>query len=143
MKFVVAFDGSDISRAALSRAATLAAGVDGSVTALTVIPSRNKQYARDHGWLGPDEDWDRETVLRRIRESVAATSSDATFTYRMVDKYAPRGTIGRVLRNDAEAAAVDVFVIGSKNAGRIFTSLTTVARTVAASSFDIYVVRDV
>lgn len=142
MKFVVAFDGSEISRTALSRAATLAAGVDGTVTALTVIPSGNKQYARDHGWIGADEPWDRETVVSDIQESVEAVTSQATFAYRMVDKYAPRGTIGRVLRRDAEAADVDVFVIGSENSGRIFSSITTVSRSMAASSFDIFVVRD-
>lgn len=143
MQFVVAFDGSEISRSALSRAATLAAGVDGSVTALTVVPSGNKEYARHRGWIASDESWDRETVVRRIRESVEAVTEEATFTYRMVDKYAPRGTIGRVLRNDAEAADVDAFVLGSENAGRIFTSLTTVSRSVAAGAFDIYVVRTI
>lgn len=143
MEFVVAFDGSDISRAALSRAVTLAAGVDGSVTALTVIPSRNKQYARDHGWIADDEEWDRERVLTAIRESIEDVTPNASFAYRMVDKYAPRGRIGRVLRDDAEAADVDVFVIGSANTGRIFTSLTSVTPSVAVGSFDIYVVRNV
>ncbi|MFB6132158.1 MAG: universal stress protein [Halanaeroarchaeum sp.] len=91
MQFVVAFDGSDISRVALSRAATLAAGVDESVTALTVIPGGNPRYARDHGWIDEDESWDREIVLTPLREAVDSVTPDATFAYRTDDKYAPRG----------------------------------------------------
>lgn len=141
MKFAVAYDASAISKAALARAETLADGVNGTVTALTVIPARNGQYAREHGWMGEDESWDRETVLATLRESVEAVSPAARFTYRMVDKYAPRGTIGYVLQSAAEEANVDVLVIGSENPGRVFRSLTTVTRSVAVGPYDIFVVR--
>lgn len=142
MEFVVAFDGTPVSKTALARAATLSAGVDGNVTAVTVIPAGNAQYARDRGWLDEAEQYSRESVLETLRVSVESVAPTAGFSYRSVDRYAPRGKIGRVLRTAAEEADVDVLAIGTENAGRVFTALSTVTRSVAVGSYDLYVVRE-
>lgn len=142
MQFVVAFDGTPVSKTALSRAATLAAAVEGDVTAVTVIPAGNAQYARDRGWLDETEQYSRESVLDALRASVESVAPTAGFSYRPVDRYAPRGKIGRVLRTAAEEVGVDVLTIGTENAGRVFTALSTVTRSVAGGPYDLYVVRE-
>lgn len=141
MQFVVAYDGSVISATALVRAARLADGVDGAVTAVTVLPSQNAQYARDRGWLDSGEPWERKRVVGSLRGEVNSIVSGTKFTYRMVDRYAPRGKIGRVLRTTAEEEGVDVFVIGTENAGRIFSSMTTVTHSVSSGDYDLFVVQ--
>jgi nucleotide-binding universal stress UspA family protein len=142
MQFVVAFDGTPVAKTALGRAETLSAAVNGEVTALTVIPADNAQYARDRGWLDEEEPYSRKSVLDTLRDSVASVAPTATFSYRPVDRYAPRGKIGRVLRTAAEEENVDVLTIGTENAGRVFTALSTVTRSVSVGSYDLYVVRE-
>lgn len=141
MQFVVAYDGSVVSRTALVRAAKLADGVDGTVTAVTVLPGRNAQYARERGWLDPGAEWVRERVIGTVSGDVKSAVPEAAVTYRMVDRYAPRGKIGRVLKRTAEEEGVDVFVIGTENAGRVFTSMTTAAHSVSSGNYDLFVVR--
>ncbi|MFW6002806.1 MAG: universal stress protein [Halanaeroarchaeum sp.] len=143
MHFVVAYDGTPITDTALDRARTLAEAVDGAVTAVTVVPHGNTDYARERGWIGDGEPWDRDGILERLRDSVDSVAPTATFEYELVDRYAPRGKVGRVLRTTAQAADVDVLVIGTENAGRVFTTLTTVTQSVATGTYDLHVVRTV
>jgi len=142
MHFVVAYDGTPLSRTALDRAETLAAGVDGRVTAVTILPDGNTRYARERGWLDDGTSWDETAVLETLAESVTAVAPDAAFDYRMVDTYAPRGAIGRALKQTAERDGVDVLAIGSDNAGRVLTSLTTVTRSVGSGTYDLLLVRE-
>lgn len=142
MQFVVAFDGTPVSKTALDRAETLSVAVDGDVTAVTIIPFGNAQYARERGWIDQGEPYSRETVLETLRASVESVAPTAAFSYRPVDRYAPRGKIGRVLRTAAQQMDVDVLTIGTENAGRVFTALSTVTRSVAGGSYDLYVVRE-
>lgn len=143
MRFVVAYDGTPISRTALARASTLADGVDGSVVVVSVIPVRNANYARERGWIGPNEEWDRDRVVDWLRETAGAIAPEATFAYRTVDRWAPRGKIGRVLRTLATTENVDALAVGSENAGRVVTVLSSVTQSVAYGSYDLYVVRSV
>lgn len=142
MEFVVAFDGTPVSKTALDRAVQLADGVGGEVTAISIVPAGNAQYARQHGWVDEEDTYSRDAVLDTLRESVESVAPNASFVHQSVDRYAPRGKIGRVLKTEAEASGVDVLVIGTANAGRVFTALTTVTRSVANGAYDLYVVRE-
>ena len=142
MQFVVAFDGTPVSKTALDRAETLSEAVGGNLTAITVIPLGNAQYARDRGWLDEGEQYSRESIIEPLRASVESVAPTARFSYQPVDRYAPRGKIGRVLRTAAEEVGVDVLTIGTENAGRVFTALSTVTRSVAVGSYDLFVVRE-
>lgn len=142
MKFVVAYDGGPMAETALDRAATLADGVDGTVTAITVLPRGNTRYAREQGWIEGDEPWSRERIVDDLRRSVDGIVPTASFEYREVERYAPRGKIGHALRQATDEEAADVLVIGTENTGRIFTTLTTVTRSVAQGTSDLFVVRE-
>lgn len=141
MKFVVAYDGGPMAETALDRAATLADGVDGTVTAITVLPRDNARYAREQGWIEADEPWSQEQIVGDLRRSIEIIAPTASFEYREVERYAPRGKIGRALKRATDEEGADVLVIGTENAGRVFTTLTTVTRSVAQGTFDLFVVR--
>jgi len=141
MNFVVAYDGRELSKAALARGAALAEGVDGRVLAVTIVPEKNGDYARERGWLDEDAAWDEDAVVEALTDSVADIAPTAAFTYRLVDKYAPRGTIGHALRTMATEEDIDVLVVGSENAGRVVTVLSSIAQSVAYGSYDLYIVR--
>ncbi|MFW5918587.1 MAG: universal stress protein [Halanaeroarchaeum sp.] len=143
MEFVVAFDGTPVSKTALDRTVQLADGVDGDVTAISVVPAGNAQYARQRGWVDAEDTYSLDAVVDTLRESVKSIAPNAAFVSQSVDRYAPRGKIGRVLRTAASESGVDVLVIGSANAGRVFTAVSTVTRSVANGSYDLYVVREI
>jgi len=70
MTYVVAFDDSPLSRAALGRAVAFSGATDESVVAVTAIP-RDTETARERGWLGGSESFSVEQVAQNLTERVA------------------------------------------------------------------------
>lgn len=142
MTIVVPFDGSDLSKSALVRAAVLGDAFDEDVLAITIIPKNDAEYARDHGWLDPDEEYDHQTVVGRLHEQATDVAPSADFRHEVVGRYASAGTIATKLRKAAKAADASLVVIGSDNAGHMVTSIHSVGSTVAADeAFDVLIVR--
>lgn len=156
MTFLVPFDGSPLARAALARARLYAMALEAAppdlrrealregpldVIAVAVVPD-SERYAREKGWLGPDEAFSVRGVVEDLHEQVTAVDPGASFQFDRVDAAATAGTISHRLRRRAEAAEVSVVFVGSRNAGRIITPLTSVGGGVAADEdFDVHIVR--
>lgn len=141
MTFLVSFDGRPLSQAALSRAVGFASTVDEPIVVLTVIPDGNSSYARDHEWLDPDESFDRETVVGRLRRSVDDMAPDAEFRYELVDRYAPSGTISSRIKRTIRDVDASMVFIGSDNAGRIAATVTSVGAGISGGDYDVLLVR--
>jgi nucleotide-binding universal stress UspA family protein len=142
MVIVVPYDGSDLSRAALERAAEFADTLDADVRVVTAIPSRNRKYARKRNWLGDDEEFNPETVVSRIRQQVEGISPAANFEYEVVGRYAQAGEIASQIRKHAKSEGAELVVIGSENAGRIVSSVSSVGSSVATDdAYDVLIVR--
>ncbi|GAB3412585.1 universal stress protein [Haloparvum alkalitolerans] len=141
MTHFVPFDGGELSRMALRRAATLGAATGEPVLAFAVIPKNNEAYARDR-WLDEDEAYDRDRILERLRESVTSIAPNAAFDHEVVGKHAQSGRIATAIRERAEEAGASVVFIGSENAGHIVSSVADVGPTVAADdTYDVYIAR--
>lgn len=156
MTYLVPFDGSRLSKTALARARVFAIAINkaprdirrelrraGTITveAMSVIPD-SARYAREKGWIADDEAFDLRSVAARLHEMVTDIDPGATFEYEAVDGSAMAGTISSRLRARAEADDVAVVFIGSSNAGRIITPLTSVGGGVTASTdYDVHIVR--
>ncbi|SFG80489.1 Nucleotide-binding universal stress protein, UspA family [Halopelagius inordinatus] len=142
MTFVVPFDGSELAEAALVRAVEFASVFEEDVVAVAVIPNRNRDYAREHGWLGPDEAFEMSSVVSKLHRRVVELCPSADFRHEVVDRFAPAGTIARELRRTAEEEGASMVFVGSENAGRIVSPVSSVGRNVAADdSYDVVVVR--
>ena len=142
MTFVVPFDGSDLSRTALVRAAKFGAVLEQRVVAVTVIPHENARYARERGWLEADEEFDLRNVVATLHEEITELAPAANFTHQVVDRYAPTGTIARYVRKIAEEEGATMVFIGSDNAGRVVTSVSSVGSAVASDrNYDVVIVR--
>lgn len=76
---VVPFDGSDLAETAPVRAAEFATVFDEDVVAVAVIPDGNVSYARKRGWIGPDEAFDRESVIAGLHDRVHEPYPGADF----------------------------------------------------------------
>ena len=141
MTFLVPFDGSELSTAALDRAGEYGAKLEADVTVVSVIPN-GPEYAREKGWIQPDEPFAYEAVVEELRSRVASLAPDATFRPVRVDRYARTGSIVLRIRRVAGEIDAAVVFIGSENAGRIVTSVSSVGGGVTTElSYDVHIVR--
>jgi nucleotide-binding universal stress UspA family protein len=144
MTFVVPFDGSELAQAALVRAGAFATVLDEEVLVVTVIPKRNADYAADHGWIDPEDDFDLDAILERLGGIVERCYPSASFRYELVDRYAPIGTIKNRIRRVIREVDASMVFIGSDNAGRMSTALSSVGGGIATGDdYDVVIVRHV
>lgn len=143
MTVIVPYDGSDLSDAALVRATEFSDPFDSDLRALSVIPNGNEGYARERGWLGEDEPFDPERAVENLTESVHEIAPHADFEYMVVGPYPQAGMIASEIRSFAKRVGADLVVIGSKNAGRIVSSVSSVGNSVATDeAYDVLIVRN-
>lgn len=140
MKFLVAYDGSQLAKSALTRAVEFRDATDADLDVVTVVP-RDGGLARERGWLDPDATFDRERVESAIRGEVDSFSADVTLHCPTVEKYAAKGRIARAIRTHARESDVDVLFVGSESAGQFVTRLSSVGQGVAFGKYDLHVVR--
>jgi nucleotide-binding universal stress UspA family protein len=142
MSLVVPFDGRPLAEAALVRATEFAEVFDERVVAVAVVPEDNAEYAREHGWLEPGEEFDREAIVASLHEQVARLAPEADFVHEVVGRYTPSGGIARRLRRIAKEADASMVFVGSENAGHVVSSLGSVGENVAADdAYDVVIVR--
>jgi nucleotide-binding universal stress UspA family protein len=143
MTFVVPFDGSALAEAALVRATEFAIQLDERVLAVTVIPTGNTDYAREHDWIGPDEDFDTSAVVSTLNEQVTDLCPSADFRHEIVDRYAPSGTIARRIRDMIRDVDASIVFIGSDNAGHLVGSVGSVGQSVTTiDDYDVMLIRN-
>ena len=153
---MVPFEGSDLSEAALAKAKLYAialeeaprsitkelfAGDSPEIIVVSVIPE-SEHYARGQGWIDQDEEFRPRAIAERFHRQVTDIAPSANFQTIRVDKWAPPGTIASQLRKKAvDLGATDLF-IGSENAGRIVTSISSVGSRVATDQkYDVHIIR--
>lgn len=142
MSLVVPFDGGDLAKSALVRAAEFASAFDERVVAVSVIPEGNARYARERGWIEASEPFDLEVIVATLHEQVTDLYPSADFRHVTVDRFAPHGTIARRLKAMALENDASMVFIGSHNAGRVVTSFASVGASVAAEdAYDVVIVR--
>lgn len=142
MVVFVPFDGSDLSKTALLHASRSSALYEVDTLAFTVIPTGPK-YARENGWVGRTEPFDRETIVSRLRECVATLAPDATFEHAVVGEHSSAGTISSRLRRAARQQDTSAIFIGSKKAGHTIIGTTSVGGRVAfEDAYDIAIIRN-
>ncbi|MFB6105766.1 MAG: universal stress protein [Halobacteriaceae archaeon] len=145
MTFLVPFDGSRLAVTALDRASEFGADRDEGVVALTVVPE-DAEYARERGWLGSEETFDVDRVASRLSQQVADRAPDATFRYVTVTASDPVASttleIVRAIREVAVEVDATVLFIGSENAGRVSTPVTSVGSPISEDpQYDVHIVR--
>ena len=141
MSIVAPFDGGEYARLALSRAAALAADADADLLTISVI-HRHADDPVSLGWLEPGEDWDPNVIAERLREAVAEIAPEAKPHIIRSSTGLPRGAVAREIRRFARGHDADLVVIGSENAGRIVTPVTSVGGKVATdAAYDVYLAR--
>ncbi|RLN01751.1 universal stress protein [Haloarcula sp. Atlit-7R] len=145
MVLLVPFDGSALSKAALTRAMEFAGYRDEDVTALSVIPN-DAAYAREQGWVDDPEEFDVEAIADRMREQAESVAPTASFRYEVPEDVSSMGStttdITRTIREVAHEEGASIVFIGSENAGRVSTPVCSVGSPVSEDpQYDVHIVR--
>ena len=139
--FLVAYDGSHLANAALERAATFAQQTGDEILAVAVVPD-DPAYAVRAGWVPTADDFDREAVVGELHRTAVRVAPEASFRGVSAGKHPVPGEIVSKLRRIAHAESVSVVFVGSENAGRVVTPLTSVGGNVASDhTYDVHIVR--
>lgn len=140
MTLFVPFDGSELSKMALVRAAQFETVLEEGVLAVSVIPKNNRRYAGERGWLDDDGTFDAEAVVSHLRSTVANIAPAADFRAEFVDHGAPVGTIANNLRRVARNNDTSIVFLGSENAGRIVSAFTVGSSVTSDRAYDTMIV---
>lgn len=143
MTFVVPFDGSDLAEAALVRASEFSTVLDERVLAVSAIPKNNAGYAREHGWLEEGEPFEIQSVVGRLHEQVTELAPESDYRHVVVGRFASSGAISNRLSKVAREEDASMVFIGSQNAGRLVTGISSVGGAVASSeTYDVVIIRN-
>lgn len=145
MTLLVPFDGTELSEAALEHATAFAEFRGEDVVALTVVPDE-PEYALSRNWLDPNEPFDPEAIAERFEARVADIAPGAEFRYEIPEDVSSMASITtdiiRTIRAVAHEVDASVIVIGSENAGRVSTPVSSVGAPVSEDpSYDVYIIR--
>jgi nucleotide-binding universal stress UspA family protein len=143
MVVIVPFDGTELAKTALLHADHSSEMYADAVIAVAVIPKENEKYAREHGWIGDGEPFDKETIVKRLRREVCAITEDANFEYLTVPRYSSSGAISSQIRRFAKNQDASAVFIGSGNAGNMVIGMDSVGGRVASDSdYDVAIFRE-
>ncbi len=145
MTFLVPFDGSDLSTAALRRATEFADYTGEDILALTVVPEE-VEYAVDRGWVAADEPFDPDRVADRLAERVHEIAPAAEFRFETPEDVSSMASVTtdvvRTIRQVAHEIGASIVFVGSENAGRVSTPVCSVGAPVSEDpDYDVHIVR--
>lgn len=141
MVYLVAFDGEELSAAALERAAEYASAMDERVVSVTVVP-QDEDYVRERGWIDDDDPFTLETVTDGLSEQIRSIAPSAEPRFRQATATASPGMIASKIRSVAREVEPTVVFVGSDNAGGLVTPISSVGGTLTGmADYDVYIVR--
>jgi nucleotide-binding universal stress UspA family protein len=146
MTLLSPYDGSALSRAAISRATEFADYRGEGVVVLTVVPD-DPSFALERGWVEEGETYDPETVEQRFAAEVEEVAPTATFRAERPESMASlaattHNDITRTIRQVAHDIDASIVFVGSDNAGRVSTPVTSVGSPISEDpEYDVHIVR--
>jgi nucleotide-binding universal stress UspA family protein len=145
MTLLVPYDGSALSKTALSRGQTFAEYTDDDLLALVVIPDE-PGYAHRHGWLEPEDTFDVGVVERKLTQEVGDVAPAADVRAEFVENTEPTAdtttVVVRTIKEVAGDVGARIVFVGSQNAGKVTRPLASIGGTVADDArYDVHIVR--
>jgi len=146
MTYLVPFDGSPLAEAALARAAEFASVMDDDVLALAVVPVDERDFAVERGWIEATDEYDADEIVDRLRSQVEELAPAATFRCERPEDVSSVASVTtdvvRTIRAVAQEVGATIVFIGSENAGRVSTPVTSVGAPVSEDPrYDVHIVR--
>ncbi|MEF8886304.1 MAG: universal stress protein [Haloarculaceae archaeon] len=146
MTLLAPYDGSALSRAAINRATEFADYRGEEVVVLTVVPD-DRAFALERGWIEEGETYDPKSVERQFAGEVEQVAPAATFRTEQPESMASlaattHNDITRTIRQVAHDIDASIVFVGSDNAGRVSTPVTSVGSPISEDpEYDVHIVR--
>ena len=146
MTLLVPFDGSALSEAALERATEFAEYRDEEVVVLSVVPD-DEEFLQERGLIDEGEQPDFDTLCAELEIDAQSVAPDATVRCERPESSdsmtaSTIDDITRTIRHVANEVDASVVFIGSENAGRVSTPVTSVGSPISEDPrYDIHIVR--
>ncbi len=141
MAILVPFDGSAHARLALERGADFADRYDAPLVAVAVV-HKGVEDPVELGWLEAGERFEPDRAANRLSAAVREIAPRAEFHAIRETARLPHGAVAKRIRRFAHSEDAHLVVMGSENAGRIFTPVSSVGGGVATDrSYDVLLVR--
>ena len=112
MVFLVPFDGSASSEAALARAVEHGAAMGEEVVAVSFVPTGDR-YAQRRRWIEPDEDFAVETASADLRRKIEETTDDAERQFTEPGAESPGDGVSKQVRQTAVDVGASVVFVGT------------------------------
>jgi nucleotide-binding universal stress UspA family protein len=148
MTYLVPFDGSALAEAALERATEFAELTDEEVVTLIVIPLDEREFAVERGWIDAEERYDPDEIHSELEVAIRAVAPDATIRCERPEDVSSVASVTtdvvRTIRSVAQDVDAEIVFIGSENAGRVSTPVSSVGAPVSEDPrYDVHIVRHV
>jgi nucleotide-binding universal stress UspA family protein len=141
MVFLVPFDGSAASEAALARAVEHGQALGDDVVAVSIIPT-GAEYAERRKWIRPDEEeFAVETASSELRRKIEETTDDAERTFDDSGAYTPDDGLTARVRQVARDVDASVLFVGTDGQDANERLRTPFGEVVGDAEYDIHVVR--
>lgn len=115
MVFLVPFDGSPVSEAALASAVEHGRALGEEVMAVSFVPT-GAEYAERRKWIQPDDEFAVETASTTLRRKIEETTDEAERTYADSGAQSPGDLADHVRRVASDVDASVLFVGADTNA---------------------------
>jgi nucleotide-binding universal stress UspA family protein len=109
MVFLVPYDGSSVSEAALDRAVEHGKALETEVVAVTFVPT-GSEYAERRKWIQPEEDFAIDSARADLKRKIEETTDESERNYLDSGATVENGVGDHIRRvaNEVEASAVYV-----------------------------------
>jgi nucleotide-binding universal stress UspA family protein len=140
MVFLVPYDGSSVSEAALDRAVEHGKALDEDVVAVSLIPT-GSTYAERRKWIEPGEEFALESARAELKRKIAETTDSSERSLADSGASAPRDGVGDRIRRVASEVDASVLFVGTSERTaeeRLSTPFGTIAQD---GEYDVHLVR--
>ncbi|PSQ59885.1 MAG: hypothetical protein BRD23_03285 [Halobacteriales archaeon SW_9_67_25] len=139
MVFLVPFDGSPVSEAALASAVEHGRALGEEVVAVSFVPT-GAEYAERRKWIQPDDEFATETASAALRRKIKETTDEAERTYAEPGAQSPGDLTDHVRRvaSDVDASVLFVGTDASAEREGLRTPFGEVDNT---GDYDVHIVR--
>jgi nucleotide-binding universal stress UspA family protein len=139
MVFLVPFDGSPVSEAALARAVEHGRALGEGIVAVSFVPT-GAEYAERRKWIQPDDEFAAETASAVLRRKIDEATDEAERTYAESGAQSP-GDLADSVRRVARDVGASVLFVGADGHADGSALQTPFGEVGNGGDYDVYIVR--
>lgn len=141
MVFLVPYDGSSVSEAALDRAVEHGEALEEEVVAVTFVPT-GSEYAERRKWIEPTEDFAVDSARSELKRKIAETTDDAERNYLDSGATSVENGVSDRIRRIAKDVDASIMYVGTSDDEQPENTVTTPFGAIAQDgSYDVHLVR--